>query len=334
MSHLVETMFYVGAVPWHGLGEKLDAPPTCEEAIIQAGLDWSVEACPVYMQKQLYGEDHRQVLAENTFDDLPEAQVVRRCNDGNVLGVVGPRWTPVQNRDAFDFFDPMVQSGEAILHTAGSLNDGKTVWILAQIGETRNIIGDDGVGQFLLLSMGHDGKRAVQVMPTPIRVVCANTLGAAEYGSAQGKTMVKIAHTRNATRRLNQVGDFIRPHLASFDATMELFQILAKANVSSQAADAYITGLFPDPKDPDANSSFAERVRREIMAKFEGDLLGYDAIPEQFKRSYWTLYNAVTEYVDHDRGSDKHRMNSAWFGSGTSLKQQALDLAKEKVVTS
>jgi len=333
MSHLVETMFYVGAVPWHGLGDKLDAPPTCAEAISQAGLDWSVEACPVFAQRQLYGEDHRQVLADDSFEKLPEAQVVRRCTDGSVLGVVGPRWRPVQNKDAFNFFDPMVQAGEAILHTAGSLNGGKTVWILAQIGETRSIIGDDHVGQFLLLSMGHDGKRAVQVMPTPIRVVCANTLGFAERGAEGGKTMVKISHTANAVRRLNQVGDFIRPHLKNFDEAMQVFQLLAKANVTSQAADAYLRTLFPDPKDPDSNAAFAQRVRREILAKFEGDLLGYDAIPGQFKNTWWTLYNAVTEYVDHDRGTDRARMNSAWFGSGASIKAEALDLAHAALVS-
>ena len=328
MSALVETMMYVGAVPWHGEGTKLNAPPTCADAIIQAGLDWSVEAQPVFTQRQLYGEDHRQILADDQFELVPEAQVIRRCTDGSTLGVVGPRYVPVQNKDGFDFFDPMVQSGDALLHTAGSLQDGKTVWILAQIGEARNIIGDDRVGQFLLLSMGHDGKRAVQITPTPIRVVCANTLGMADR-MAEGKqqTMIKVAHTANANKRLGEIRDFITPHLKNFDQTMAVFQMLARAQVKAPQVDAYLKALVPDATGEGVSNSFAERVRKELLAKFEGDLLGYEAIPAQFRDTYWTLYNAVTEYVDHERGSDKHRVNSAWMGSGKQLKAQALELA-------
>jgi phage/plasmid-like protein (TIGR03299 family) len=176
--------------------------------------------------------------------------------------------------------------------------------------------------------MGHDGKRAVQIMPTPIRVVCANTLNMAERDQF---TMIKVAHTANATTRLDQIQGFIRPHLLSFDATMEMFQVLARAQADAATADVYLKTLFPDPTGEDVSTAFAERVRGEILAKFEGDLMGYDAIPAQFQRSYWTLYNSVTEYIDHDRGSDKHRLNSAWFGSGNTVKAQALELVKVAV---
>jgi hypothetical protein len=41
------------------------------------------------------------------------------------------------------------------------------------------------------------------------------------------------------------------------------------------------------------------------------------------------LLNAVTEYVDHQRRarSTDHRLDSAWFGQGATLKQKALDQA-------
>lgn len=316
MSANVETMFYLGATPWHGLGEKLDNPPTSAEAIVQAGLDWAVEAQPIYAR-----------LPDGSFEKVPEGQVVRRLSDGSQLGVVGARWKPVQNEDAFRFFDPLVQDGLARYHTAGSLNHGRTVWILAQIGETRYVVGDDGIGQFLLLSMGHDGKRAVQVTPTPIRVVCANTLGAAERSAEDGKTIIKIAHTRNASRRLADLRDFVRPYLTQYEKTVEAFRLLAARGVTDEAVDVYLRELFPDPKDPDSNPARAENIRAEIEAKFNGGLIGYSTIPTANRDSYWTLYNAVTEYVDHDRGTDANRLNSAWFGSGSIVKERALELA-------
>jgi hypothetical protein len=106
MSHALETMFYVGAEPWHKLGKKLDAPPTSAEAIVMAGLDWRVEAQPIFAQKMeaplLRSIDgpNEFITRPEKYVDVPEGQVVRRMSDGKTLGVVGPRWTPVQNRDA------------------------------------------------------------------------------------------------------------------------------------------------------------------------------------------------------------------------------------------
>lgn len=324
MSALVETMFHVGEMPWHGDSTPLEQPPTSKEAIIKAGLNWRIGMQPIWMQ--VPGSD---VLA-NAYTLVPEGQVVVRESDGKVLGVVGPQWTPVQNEDAFRFFDPLVQDGLALYHTAGSLRGGKTVWILAQIGEERHIVGSDTVGQFLLLSVGHDGTRGVHMLPTLIRVLCANTEGAAlRRGEADG-TMLKFAHTTNVVRRLEDTREFIRPFLQNFEHTTEVFKLLARAQVTAADADVYLQTLFPDPKGTEekpANTAFAERVRALCLAKFEGDLLGYDAIPSHLQRTYWTLYNAVTEYVDHERGSDKHRLQSLWMGSGARLKEQALELA-------
>jgi phage/plasmid-like protein (TIGR03299 family) len=330
-------MFSVKVVPWHGLGTKLEEAPSCDVAIQQAGLDWDVETQPVFanamqlpelsVQDLIDGKPAPQEMVRNPgeFVPLPEAQVVRRRTDGSVLGVVGSRYVPVQNRDAFAFFDPLVQDGMAVLHTAGSLDGGRTVWILAQIGRERHIIGEDRIGQFLLLSMGHDGKRSVQISPTPIRVVCANTLGMADSGAR--KQMVKIAHTASAQVRMDQLQGFIKPYLADFETTTEMFRVLASSKVGAQEVDNYLMELFPDPEKEGASNAYARRVRETILKKFEGDLLGYDAIPVLYRDSYWTLYNAVTEYLDHDRGTDAGRLKSQWFGSGAQMAKQALALA-------
>lgn len=323
MSALVETMFHVGRMPWHGDSTPLEQPPPSAEAIVKAGLNWQISTQPIYMER-------RAPSGELGYHRVPEGQVVVREQDRKVLGVVGPRWTPVQNEDAFNFFDPLVQDGLALYHTAGSLRGGKTVWILAQIGEERTVIGQDTLGQFLLLSIGHDGTRGVHLMPTTIRVVCANTEGMAFGQAEEAGTMLKYAHTTNVVQRLEDTRDFIRPFLQNFEHTMEVFRVLARAQVDAGAADTYLRGVFPDPvgtKEKPANTSFAESVRALCLAKFEGDLMGYDAIPAGFQSTYWTLYNAVTEYIDHERGGDKHRLNSLWMGSGKQIKDAALELA-------
>lgn len=45
------------------------------------------------------------------------------------------------------------------------------------------------------------------------------------------------------------------------------------------------------------------------------------------KSTDYGLLNAVTEYVDHERWarSTDNRLESAWFGNGTQIKQRALE---------
>jgi phage/plasmid-like protein (TIGR03299 family) len=168
MAHEVESMMYVGQAPWHGLGVPLQNPPTIEEAIRLAGLDWTVSTKPV-------------ALIDGGIP-VPSHRAVVRDSDGRILGMVGKDWRPLQNRPAFEWFNPILASGAATLETAGSLRDGARVFILAKIGA--DPVPDDGVALDDLLSNGHDGTLAARVGFTDTRVVCANTLAAAHASSA------------------------------------------------------------------------------------------------------------------------------------------------------
>ena len=142
MSHEVEKMVFAGATPWHGLGTEIDDATTFWDAFKMAGLDWEVQTEP------LFRGDGSEV----------KAQASVRQSDNRVLGVVGPRWTPLQNRDAFEVFEPLVDSGDLKLHTAGSLREGERVWVLCQLNlDNSEIVKGDEVSKFALLSNGHDG---------------------------------------------------------------------------------------------------------------------------------------------------------------------------------
>ena len=112
------SMFYTGEVPWHKLGTKLDRPATAEEAIIAAGLDYSVKLKPLHTVI-----NHKRIPVDGHFATVRD--------NGAVLGVVGSRYEVLQNKDAFGFFDGIVDRHEAIYHTAGALGKGERIWILA-----------------------------------------------------------------------------------------------------------------------------------------------------------------------------------------------------------
>jgi phage/plasmid-like protein (TIGR03299 family) len=168
-----DSMFSVRQTPWHGLGAVLDQPPTTiAEAIERSGLSWRVEREPIAI-------DRGDVA---TVDDwwLPRCEEISgwwanvRQDTREVLGIVGERYRIVQNVEAFQFVDQLIGSAMHF-ETAGSLNDGCRVWVLARLPEHIEV-GGDPVRPFVLLMNSHDGSTAVVAASTPVRVVCMNTL--------------------------------------------------------------------------------------------------------------------------------------------------------------
>ena len=182
MSANVESMFYVRETPWHGLGTKVNEAPTSKDALIYAGLDWKV------VQNNVYTQDGSLISGY-------KANI--RSTDRSVLGIVSDRYKIVQNQDAFQFTDDLL--GEGVTYeTAGSLQGGRKVWMLARMPH-RYIISGDEIEPYLVVMNSHDGSSGIKVAMTPIRVVCQNTLNLA-LGSA--KRIWTTKHTENVMSRV------------------------------------------------------------------------------------------------------------------------------------
>jgi hypothetical protein len=84
--------------------------------------------------------------------------------------------------------------------TAGSLWGGRRVWCLARLPEFI-ALGGDLSATYIYVANSHDGSMAVTAAATPIRIVCANTLGAAlrqaEHGASAQRTF-RFRHTGKA----------------------------------------------------------------------------------------------------------------------------------------
>src|SRR5262245_2622874 len=137
MAHEVESMAFFGALPWHRRGTALEETDLYDSptASKKAGLDWEVELVPLVTADTQAQITHR---------------AMRRTSDARVLGVVGPRYAPLQNKDAFGWFQPFLDAREAALHTAGSLKSGSRIWVLAKLNRDTLVIAAGGtVGTFL-----------------------------------------------------------------------------------------------------------------------------------------------------------------------------------------
>lgn len=318
MSANVQSMMYHGEEPWHGLGVKLDHAATAAEAITAAGLDWKVAKQPVYMR-----------LPDGTYKTIGDQHVVAREDNSAALGVVGNVYRPLQNKEAFSFFDAVVGSKEAIYHTAGALGSGEIIWILAKLNGIIQVKGHDITEKYLLLTNRHDGGGSVRIMFTPIRVVCQNTLNMAlEDGT---KFQAKLRHTVSMGTRVDQVRDALGIVNQKFAFFERAAQKLATVELTREAFESYLKGCGVIPAnmaDLDGRSkSLAETMIQEVTNRFEHGK-GNDAVG--IKGTLWAAFNGVTEYVDYGRttrGGDDGRARSLLFGSGAALKQKAWDTA-------
>ena len=311
MSHEVEKMVFAGATPWHGLGTEIDDATTFWDAFKMAGLDWEVQTEP------LFRGDGSEV----------KAQASVRQSDNRVLGGVGPRWTPLQNRDAFEIFEPLVDSGDLKLHTAGSLRQGERVWVLCQLNlDNSEIVKGDEISKFALLSNGHDGKLAVHFGFTPIRVVCANTEAMAR--GCKSSKLIRVRHHQFVKENVEKLRDVMNLANQEFEATAEQYRFLASRQINAKDLEKYVKVVFGVEKKSDEDiKTRTKNILQSVETLFTtgkgNDLPGVNG-------TYWAAYNAVTEYLNYDRGrNNANRMDSLWFGQNKQMSADALETALE-----
>ncbi len=315
MAHNIESMFSVRQTPWHGLGHVVDSAPTAAEAIKLAGLDWQVLEKPVY---QRVGE---------AFQAIPDQKAITRSSDDSVLSIMTNNYQPLQNAKAFEFFNPFIDSGLAAFETAGSLRQGKVVWILATLNRAPIEVGKGGdvVNKHLLLSNSHDGSMAVRVGFTPIRVVCNNTLSAAHRDG--DSKLLRIKHAGNLQANLDNVQAMVNALDARFDATAAQYNALANCSVNAADLANYVNVIFDlNPAGDERAKLRAKKMQETITKLFEN---GAGAQLQSARGTLWGAYNAVTEYLTHDHGKniDGSRLNSNWFGENMRTNDFALETA-------
>ncbi len=318
-------MFYVGEKPWHGLGTQLQRPPSSAVAIQAAELNWTVVKVPLYVAAQARLHELKDRFALVREDKLGSP-------DFTVFGIVGRDYVPLQNREAFAFFDPIVKDGHARYETAGALGRGERVWIQARLENDIEIAAGDVIQRFLLLSNTHDATSSLQVKLTPVRVVCNNTLTVA---LSKGRS-IRIRHDRDMGECLEQAKGLlglVEDEYANVTAT---FRRMVSQKVSRNQAAAYFTQVFPDPTaatDAAALRLVAERRRWAMHFFYEGQGNREPSVRD----TLWAAYNGVTELIDHRKPTAKgpdfssRRLHSVWFGAGATVKQRALHIAEEWV---
>lgn len=315
--HLVQSMSYVGATPWHGLGQQLAPNQPIEVWARAANMDWKIEEAEVRFIAGSGGL--------GSIHAFPEQKVLYRSDTKEPLSVVSSRYQTVQPREILEFYRDLTEVGGFELETAGVLKDGKKLFALARTGQSVSLKGRDEVNGYLLLATACDGTLATTAQFTSVRVVCNNTLAIA-LGDSAGAIKVPHRSQFDAEAVKRQLGIAI----SSWDEFMYRMKALSERKVKPEAAEAYFRRVLTYPTSTASDGSTAatnERGIKTVHELFAGR--GKGASLASASGTAWGLVNAVTEYVDHQRRarSEDHRRDAAWFGAGATLKEKAWEEA-------
>jgi len=279
---------------------KLGSLKTAEEAIVAAGMNFAVEQTPI--------------MGCNGMD-IKSHKLLFRSDDNQPLGVVGSGYVPIQNSHAFSFMDVLAEKHGATYEYGAVIKGGRRILIQARLGNPFDVRPGDKVEQFVTLVNSHDGSTSLRAFFTPIRLFCMNQLSIA---LAKATSAINLRHTANIEFR-------IRDALQVFNLSGEYFAVFKQkaAYLSQKIVDTAMVNRFLDEVMKDTGSTKNENQRQDVVRLFENG-------KGNGRGTAWDLWNGMTEFIDHERGSNPDkRLESSMFGQGSHLKQASFEAAME-----
>lgn len=286
MAHMImetDYMFSAGRVkPWHYEETKehvrlIQEAPNSREALVAAGLDWNVVSAPVYQENGLL---------------IPGYKANVRDKDNMVLGIVSAKYKVVQNTEAFEFTDSLVgetEDGVVRYETAGSLCNGKKVWLLAKM-PTRKVL-DDDVEPYMFFSNSHDGSGAIKVGLSPIRICCNNTLNMALNTAKRSWSTKHIGDMQSKLEEAKLCLQMADRYMMNLDIEADR---LANAKLYREQIEEILDEMFP----VDDNTG---NTKKNNILQFKNTFWKAYEMPDviKFGESAWRGVNAMSDVITH-----------------------------------
>lgn len=346
--------YTTGGAPW-AIGKDVSDCETSVEVMEKAGLDFIVNKCDL-MAKMPFGFKQNNVVNDIAGDfakdgyiyrELPGAYATYRADNSQPLGLVGETYEIVQNIDAFKFFDNAIGFGKARWDKAGILNGGRKIYLSAKLPvETR--VGDDLIDNYLVFSNSHDGKSSVNIMFTPIRVICTNMLNSALKSA---DSYIRIRHTESVREQLERGAYILNTAIKQAKTAEEFYNSLTKIKMSDEEVMKYLANLQLTDKEQAALMAFdnvngykklilkdyrtmevvgiSSRKANQIANTFEYYLDGIGQ--KEIAGTAWGAYNAVTGfYCNVANLEGEKRVSSLLYGGANKNMVQALNAAIDR----
>lgn len=345
--------YTVNGAPW-ALGIDVSDCKSSAEVMHKAGLDFIVDKCEL-VARMPFGIKRNNIVNDIAGDFVKDGYIYRelvgsyatyRADTSQPLGLVKAKYEVVQNIDAFKFFDDAIGEGMARWDKAGILDDGRKIYLSARLPvETR--VGDDLIDNYLVFSNSHDGTSSVNIMFTPIRVICTNMLNSALKSA---DAYIRIRHTESAKQKLQRGAEILRIACNHADTVQDYYNSLLKVKMSDREVMEYLANLQLTAKEQDLllnydkENGYKKLILKDYRtmevtgvsqrkANMIASLFEYycDGIGQKhIAGTAWGAYNAVTGfYCNVANLEGEKRVESLLYGGANSNMIKALNAAND-----
>lgn len=350
-------------MPWHGQGIVFNEPVNGREMLKLAGLDFQVLACPIFGKVRKEGAEKAigwdaaadapvmgRELSEPTDEEVEGVRGIYRSDTGAILGLASEKYEIFQNEEMVEVMDAIAKDGGITYEVAGGLGKGERVWVLAQIPDLSYDVKGDAMKQYLTIFTSHDGSSALNIFPTTVRVVCANTWRAAtverqrmeaKHGKQTVKAGYSIKHTRNMKQMVQQAVDAFAAAVECNKFSREFYRSLAEVPATREMKDEFFSFVVDGGKDEKEtlNEISKRTAARRDAKRDELEMLLRSATNQTpaAAGTAWGLFNSASEWIDHlaptrkvgGKDESAARFESSQFGGGCDLKDAAMEKIAE-----
>ena len=328
MSYLVK------GKPWTYRGSvNVENCKTAAEVMSAAGLDWNVAKCELVAKMpthDIYAKEKDSfIMGDSMYKTCPNAFATYRTDYNIPLGIVKERYTPVQNIEAFTFFDGAIGKDKAIWQTAGFFGNGERIFVSAKLPKNIFVNGDP-VENYLVFTTSHDGSSGVKILFTPIRVVCENTLNAA---IATYTNYVSFRHTKSVHDNLAIATEILAMTNHKIDNLAVEFNHMKKIKMTDAQAQAIFANVVLTEDEQFKIEQTGHTVQQVVLRDWRaindaGISMKKVNVLSEMNNYYFTgvgqkpilgtgygVYNAINGYYSNvDNATGEKRMDSLLFG--------------------
>lgn len=321
-------------------------------ALREAGLDFTINAEPIYRHRLVLGGD-----VMDTFEEIPGKRILFRDpilqdRETRYFETVSKSYGFLQNAEIAAELDSLAAKWP--LDSLGYLDNGRAVFFILRVGSTEVAKGE-ALTRYLMVSDFRDGKRGLNFSTLDNRVWCSNAILRSIRDS---KAVGTIRHNADIKAQFQFAISLATQMQENSDDAFSKYRSMAKKSIS--AAEAYSIFKIAYPAKETARGEELVQIAKEdglIAAVSQKSLSqasylrqraedwrsttrqAYERFNDEFPvvaRTAWAAYNSVVEVMDHyasNRGEDS-RSRSSLFGERQGCKVRAfgaaVKLLKEK----
>lgn len=267
------------------------------------------------VEEPLYRMSHDET-GKRIFVRIPQKAITRSDNK-NYLGSVGNTFKTLQPIDQVAVFEPLLESGYFDLERGFTLQGGRKC--ILQVGlkaGIADVIPGDSVKQLLSIVQGLDGSLSVCTFDTTIRIVCMNTLKMSLTQAEKTGRILKFKHTASLSNKISDVRGMVEKISKQFSGQIEFYRVLANKRINSLEQKHYFRRVLEISETSDVNT--------RIIGKLENLVEAGRGATSRTRGTLWGAFNAVTEYLDHERGRNPDStLTNSLFGPGRSTRNNA-----------